>query len=73
MQQIREYPQFPQRFGELLVDLCEGRARRDGCNDRSLDPFEPQMRSHEVLRRGIVQLAGDALPLFLLKREQLIG
>ena len=53
VQQIREYPQFSKRLPELLVDLCERITGDDGCNDRLFEPFERQLRSHEVLRCGI--------------------
>ena len=73
MQQVGEDAQFPQRLGEQALDLRQGPAACRDLRDRSLQAGEPQVCRHEVLRRRVVQLAGNALPFLFLEDEQLPG
>ncbi len=73
MQQVGEDAQLPQRLGEQTLDLSQDLPARRALPDLGLRARQSEVRRHEVLRRRGMQLAGDTLPLLLLKGEQWPG
>lgn len=73
MQQAGDDAQLPQRLGEQRLDLSQDLPARRALPDPGLRARQSEVRRHEVLRRRGMQLAGDTLPLLLLKGEQWPG